>query len=515
MSNHDQHPLTTAFLPKYLNDVVTPFLEINQNYNPLISGLQIDSRNVQKGDLFLAFPGVHTDGRKYIENAVSQGAIAVLSEALEGFPAMRLVKGPGAEVPVYYIADLAQHVGYFAANYYSHPSKHLRVVGITGTNGKTTCSHLVAEALYLLGERSGLIGTLGSGLWGTLVETKNTTPDPVSLQRQLAEMRSKNVNFVIMEVSSHGLAQGRVNGICFETAALTNITRDHLDYHESMSHYIQTKERLFSWPDLNNAIFNMDDSIAHSMSGRVNQQADVNVFGIGSTLSLQTYAGIKILDSVISDEKITIKFTSAWGEGEIINSHLYGAYNVSNLAMALVILLLLDVPLANAAAVLAQVHGVPGRMNKMGGGNNPLVFIDYAHTPDGLLNAIKSARTYCKNRLICVFGCGGDRDQGKRSQMGRVAWECADLLIVTADNPRSESVEKICQQIISDIPSQENTHVILDRADAIAYAINVAEKNDVVLIAGKGAENYQEIAGVRRPFSDYHVAEAQLARRAA
>lgn len=500
---------------KTLSEVLAPYVQVDPAHNPVISGLQIDSRKINRGDLFLAYPGAQVDGRRYVEEAIAKGAIAVLAETVEGHAVCFDLAGPDSNVPVYFVSALAQKTGFFAANFYSHPSRQLRVVGITGTNGKTTSSHLLVEALHGLGKKAGLIGTLGSGEWGALQENSNTTPDAISLQQQLAAMRDRQVEVVVMEVSSHGLDQGRVNGVYFELAALTNITRDHLDYHQSMAHYIQSKEQLFFVPGLKNAVFNLDDAIAKAMFERLRQKTSAHLFSVGKAPLSVSQPGVAIDNFLVDDQKIVINFSSSWGEGDITNSHLFGEYNVHNLAMALVLLLLLDVPLPQASKALSQVHGVPGRMNKLGGGALPLVFIDYAHTPDGLLNAIQSTRHYCRKQLICVFGCGGNRDPGKRAQMGLIASEFADVCIVTADNPRNEAVADICQQIVAELPERHAVQIIHDRTRAIEQAIAMASKDDVVLIAGKGAETYQEIAGQKLPYSDCQVVANELARRAA
>lgn len=513
MTMHDKR--SQARIVKPLSELLLPYVKVDAAHNPRVSGLQIDSRKVNKGDVFLAYPGALVDGRDYIDAAITKGAVAVLCEPYADNAASFDLIGPDLSIPVYFVARLAYHAGFFAANFYSHPSRHMRVVGITGTNGKTTTSHLVAEALHYLGKRSALIGTLGSGEWGALQENGNTTPDSITSQQQLAAMRERQVEVVVMEVSSHGLDQGRVNGVIFELAALTNVTRDHLDYHGSMAHYIQSKEKLFFWPELKNAVVNLDDPIARTLFERVSQQTETNWYGIGETARSLSQLGVALEEFQVDAEKILIRFSSSWGEGVISNPHLFGEYNTHNLLMALSLLLLLDVPLVQATKALSQVHGVPGRMNKMGGGLAPLVFIDYAHTPDGLLNALQSARYYGTNKLICVFGCGGNRDKGKRSQMGLIAWQFADVCIVTADNPRDEAVADICQHIVAELPESHAVQIIHDRSSAIEQAIAMAANQDVVLIAGKGAERYQEIAGQKIPYSDYAVVEKALARRAA
>ena len=502
-----------------LSDIVGSLVNVSSHANMNISGIQIDSRKVKEGDLFLAFPGAIADGRNFISGAIERGAAAVLFEELSCskkpsalFDDLKKTCGDTLIMPV---QDLAKKAGLLAANFYGQPSQRMKLIGITGTNGKTTCSHLLSEALTFLGKKSGLVGTLGSGLWGELNENKNTTPDPVSLQQQLAKMKSQGAGFVAMEVSSHGLDQGRVNGIDYHTAILTNISRDHLDYHGSMAHYIESKEKLFSWPTLQYGIFDVDDAVSREVFERVKKHSSIGLVSIGKTTDLKTSLGIKILSATVNDDAISITIDSTWGSGKLCNRHLYGEFNVYNLLMALATLLVLDFPFEGALSAISQVHGVPGRLDKLGGGDLPCVFVDYAHTPDALSCALTALRNYGSEKLICVFGCGGSRDQGKRSEMGKIAWRYADQIIVTADNPRDESVEKISKQILMDVPAAENIHIISDRAEAISHAISIANKGDVVLVAGKGAETYQEINGKRFKFSDYQVIKSELARRAA
>jgi len=504
---------------KCLSDIAGSLVDVVAECNPAIHGIQIDSRKIKKGDLFLAFPGVISDGREFITAAIEQGAVAVFYEELGCNTSLRAslntLNNKFSNVRIIPVKNLVKKAGLFAANFYDQPSQKLRVLGITGTNGKTTCSHLLSEALTFLGEKSGLIGTLGSGLWGDLQENKNTTPDPVSLQQQLAAMAGQGASYIAMEVSSHGLDQGRINGVDYHTAILTNISRDHLDYHGSIEHYIESKEKLFSVPALRYGIINVDDSASCDIFERVKKNSSIRLVSVGKNTDLETCLGIKILNTEINDEAIIITIESSWGSGQLCNSNLYGEFNVYNLIIVLAGLLVLDFPLDDALYALSQVHGVPGRMDKLGGNQQPKVFIDYAHTPDALHCALSAAKNYSSGKVICVFGCGGNRDQGKRSEMGDIAWKQADQLIVTADNPRDESVTLICEQILANVPPSESVVVIPDRAEAIAYAINMAQKEDVVLIAGKGAETYQEINGQRFEFSDYKIVRSALERRAA
>ena len=501
---------------KSLQDIAGSLLDINCETNPQISGIQIDSRRIKKGELFLAYPGENADGREFISAAIKQGVAAIFFEESGCTDQItRSLREKQPLIPAIPVKDLAKNAGFFAANFYEHPSQKMKVLGITGTNGKTTCSHLLTEAMTHLGKKSALIGTLGSGLWGQLHENKNTTPDPVSLQKSLSTVQDQGAEYLAMEVSSHGLDQGRVNGIDYHTAILTNLSRDHLDYHGTMERYIQTKEKLFSWPLLRHGILNVDDAISREVFERLIKASSVDLITVGRNVDLKNNRGIKVIDTEINDEAIKIRLESSWGNGELCNSNLHGEFNVDNLLLVLAALLVLKLPFEDVLLAMAQVHGVPGRMEKLGGGSLPRVFVDYAHTPDALHCALTAARNYTSEKVICVFGCGGNRDQGKRSEMGIIACKQADQFIVTADNPRYESVKAICQQILSEVPSKENCLIILDRADAIAHAISMAGKGDVVLVAGKGAEHYQEINGQRFEFSDHQIINAELARRAA
>lgn len=502
-----------------LKDIADSLVNVGSYAKVKISGIQIDSRKVKKGDLFLAFPGAVADGRDFINVALEQGAAAVFFEAspciTKSVISLEDLTQTYGDIPVISVKDLAKKVGWFAANFYGQPSRKMKLIGITGTNGKTTCSHLLTEALTFLGEKSGLIGTLGSGLWGELSENKNTTPDPVSLQQQLAEMESQGADYIAMEVSSHGLDQGRVNGIDYHTAILTNISRDHLDYHGSMAHYIASKEKLFSWPTLRYGIFDVDDAVSREVFERLKKHSSMGLVSIGRSTDLKIDRGIKILTAKVNNDAINIRIDSSWGSGELRNSNLYGEFNVYNLLMVLATLLVLDTPFEDALSALSQVHGVPGRLDKLGGGELPYIFVDYSHTPDALRCALTTLRSYGTGKLICVFGCGGNRDQGKRPEMGEIAWKYADQVIVTADNPRDETVENIAKHILMGVPAAADIQVIPDRAKAIIHAVSMANKGDVVLVAGKGAETYQEINGKRFEFSDYQIIKSELARRAA
>jgi len=457
-----------------------------------------DSRRVRPGDVFLAYPGERADGRAYIPAAITAGARAVLWEA-EGF-AWR----PEWQVPNLAVAGLRDRAGEIASRLFGEPSQRLWMIGVTGTNGKTSCSHWIAQCLTALGRRTALIGTLGNGFPGALDPAVNTTPDALLLHEMLAGFHRDGASGVAMEVSSHGLVQGRVAGAKFDVALFTNLTRDHLDYHGDMDGYFAAKARLFDWPGLRHAVVNVDDAwgrrLVECLAGR---DLKILTYGLGDA----HIAGHR-LD--LHRMGLRLEIETPWGSAAI-ESALMGAYNAANLLGVLGVLLASDVPLDDALPVLRTLEPVPGRMQTLGGTDAPLVVVDYAHTPDALAQVLRALRAHLGGgTLTCVFGCGGERDRGKRPQMGAVASELADRVVLTSDNPRSEEP----QAILADIAAGATGpfEVEPDRARAIAAAIAAASAGDVVLIAGKGHETHQEIAGVRHPFSDVAVARAALAR---
>ena len=461
-------------------------------------GMTADSRRVRAGDVFLAFPGDVHDGRKFIPAALAAGAAAVLWDP-EGYawPAEAAV----ANRPV---ADLRRQSARLAAAWWQEPSRRLRMVGVTGTNGKTSCSHWLAEAFTRLGRRTALIGTLGNGFPGELAGTSHTTPDAVTLQGLLAEFRQAGAAGVVMEVSSHALDQGRVEGVQYDVAVLTNLSRDHLDYHGDMASYAHAKARLFDWPSLQWAILNADDAFGQRLAADL-EGGPVRVLSYGLACG-----DVRAESLQASADGLEMGIATPWGQGHLA-SPLVGEFNAYNLLACLAVLLASDVPLDDALDVLATVHPVPGRMQRLGGAAQPTVIVDYAHTPDALEKALKTLRPLATGKLCCVFGCGGGRDKGKRPLMGGVAAALADRVIVTSDNPRHEEPAEIVADILAGMPPGQVS--ILDRAQAIRAAIAQADAADVVLIAGKGHEDYQEIRGERLPFSDYELASQALAAR--
>jgi UDP-N-acetylmuramoyl-L-alanyl-D-glutamate--2,6-diaminopimelate ligase len=476
------HRTDTRFDPLALDSLGVP-----------VTRLATDSRRVEPGDVFVAVPGARTDGRRLIPQAIAAGAAGVLWEAA-GFrwdPAWRV---PNLAVP-----NLRQQLGFIAARAYGDPSLRMWAAGVTGTNGKTSCSHWIAQSLTRLGHRTAVMGTLGNGFPGELTPGTHTTLDAASLQAELAELLSKGASGVVMEVSSHGLEQGRVNGVAFAAALFTNLSRDHLDYHGTMEQYGAAKARLFHWDGLHHAVINLDDGFGAQLAGSLDRSR-VNVLGYG--LGKGEISAHK-LD--LSKRGLTLEIETPWGAG-MVRSQLLGRFNAANLLGVLGVLLATGVKLDDATGALEKVEPVPGRLQMVRRPGRPLVVVDYAHTPDALEKVLDTLRAVLRRdgRLICVFGCGGERDAGKRPLMGEIATRLADSVVVTSDNPRGEDPRTIIDQIIAQ--AHPNYHVEIDRAAAIQQALGEARTEDLVLIAGKGHEAYQEILGRRLPFSDTEVA---------
>lgn len=468
-----------------------------------VKHLAVDSRQVRQGDTFAAYPGERLDGRKFIAQAVAAGANAVLWER-EGFEWNDEWKVPNLPVE-----GLRDKIGEIASQVYGEPSRQLQTIGITGTNGKTSCCHWIAQCLTDLGKKTAMVGTLGNGFPGALATAANTTPDAVSLHALLRDYLADDAKCVAMEVSSHGLAQGRVNGVHFDIAVLTNLSRDHLDYHGDMASYAAAKAGLFAWPELQYAVLNMDDPFGVELAGKLGCSG-VQTVGYSLEGKHEGCRFAVLARDLVADAKgIRFKAVTPWGAAQL-NSKLLGRFNVSNLLAALAVLLVSGIALEDAVRELGKVESVAGRMQRLDGEGKPLVVVDYAHTPDALEKVLGTLREIMgdKNRLICVFGCGGERDRGKRPLMGAVASRLADSVIVTSDNPRGEDAHAIIDEIIAGMGA--NYHVIDDRAAAIDAAVRGAQPDDVVLVAGKGHEDYQEIKGVKLPFADADVAQRVL-----
>lgn len=463
----------------------------------LIRELTLDSRKVRPGDLFLAIPGALSDGRTHIADAIARGAVAVAYEATDADVAERA----GAEfIP---IKGLAGQMSAIAGRFYGEPSRALRLIGVTGTNGKTSVSQLLAQALDRLGERCGIVGTLGTGFHGELESGRHTTPDPLAVQATLANLKQAGARAVAMEVSSHGLEQGRVAALDFDVAVFTNLSRDHLDYHGSMEAYGAAKSRLFAWPELKARVINLDDEFGRQLAA---EQHGSRLF----SYSLEDEdAFLYCREAHFDDQGVSAQLVTHQGEG-LLRSPLLGRFNLSNLLAVVGALLAMDYPLADVLQVLPALQGPVGRMQRLGGDDKPLVVVDYAHTPDALEKVLQALRPHARGDLLCLFGCGGDRDRGKRPLMAAVAERLADRVLVTDDNPRSEDPAQIFADIRSGFSTPDLAAFVAGRGLAIAQLIASAGVDDVVLLAGKGHEDYQEIAGVRHVFSDLDEAANAL-----
>ena len=465
----------------------------------VVHGLVQDSRAVQAGDAFFAIAGFGAHGLGFVEQARAAGASAILFEP----PAPANLPAPADAIAV---PGLRARMGELADRFHAHPSHDMKMVGVTGTNGKTSTVQLLAQAWQLRGVRSGSIGTLGAGLQGEVVATGFTTPLVLQMHALLARLRDAGAQAVAMEVSSHALDQGRVDGVHFDVAVFTNLTRDHLDYHGDMATYGAAKARLFARQGLQASVVNLDDAFGRELLSSL--PSPVRAIGVSSrdADSATLRAGNLRMDVSGIGFDLVID-----GQEHAVQSRLLGRFNVDNLLAVAGVLHALGETPADIANTLSQLQPIHGRMNRLGGeGGRPLVVIDYAHTPDALEQALSSLREHAPTRLVCVFGCGGERDAGKRPQMAAIAERLADLVIVTDDNPRGEDGDAIVADILAGFERADATIVVRDRAQAIARAIGEAGAHDIVLVAGKGHEPYQEIAGVKHAFDDSVVAREQL-----
>jgi UDP-N-acetylmuramoyl-L-alanyl-D-glutamate--2,6-diaminopimelate ligase len=475
-----------------------------------VSDLTLDSRAVQPGGAFLACQGRRSHGLSYLETALTRGARAVLWEPAPG------VTPPSvpANVSAVAVPQLAARAGELADRFFGAPSRSLRIAGVTGTNGKTTCAWLLAQALTASGRLCGYIGTLGAGMPGAVLASEHTTADAVTVHRQLAELRSAGASCVAMEVSSHALDQHRVVGVRFRVAAFTNLTRDHLDYHGDMAAYAEAKARLFDLPELDWRVINIDDEFGMRLHASAQGQSRLLATSRSGARLAQADAWLTATRVALASDGIDMDLESSAGRTSL-HVPLLGEFNADNVLTVLGVLLALDLPLSEAAALLAKVTPPSGRMETFGGGEAPLVIVDYAHTPDALEKALAAARTHCRGHLTVVFGCGGDRDAGKRPQMGAVAAQLADRIVLTDDNPRSEDPAQIVAGIRRGMPINCPVQTEHDRARAIQIGIEASRPGDVVLVAGKGHEDYQIVAAIKRPFSDQAEVRAALSARTA
>ncbi len=464
-----------------------------------VYGIALDSRKVKKGDLFIALKGFNSSARAYVPQAIANGAVAVLVESDQTVVSI-CEDGDSVEL---FIPELKRHVGKIADRFFGSPSTHMKVIGVTGTNGKTSVSQYLASVLGGLGEKTGIIGTLGYGLPGELKAATHTTPDVVTVQQVLSNLVGLGAEAAAIEVSSHGLDQGRVDNVHFTGAVFTNLSRDHLDYHESMEAYGDAKRALFKRSGLSFAVINFDDQYGRALVNSLAPSTRVISYGISQPADIT-------VDRVQYTKKgIFAELSGCWGTFQL-NCELLGAFNLSNVLAVVGVALAMGYGLEEICREIAQLKPVTGRMQRYSVKGKPGVIIDYAHTPDALENALQAVRLHCDGKVWCVFGCGGDRDPGKRPLMAKVAEKYADEIVVTDDNSRCEDAQKIVEDVLQGFGSDAHVQVIHDRRTAIEHSIQLATENDMVLVAGKGHEDYQDVAGVRTPYSDIEVVEQYL-----
>ena len=460
-----------------------------------LKSITTDSRKVQAGSLFLAYPGETSDGRNHIADAIKKGASAVLWDS-QGFK-----WNPDWDIENQPIKQLKLQASKIASQFYSNPSAKLWMIGVTGTNGKTSITQWISQCFNYLQRKTAVIGTLGNGLPNQLTETSNTTPDAVLLQSMLADYVQQEVEIVAMEVSSHGLHQGRVRGINFDVAVLSNLTRDHLDYHQTFEAYAAAKRSLFEYSGLKYAVLNCEDPFGQALEQDLKKAGKaVLTYGIAR-------GDVQAVDVQFENTYFTFNATTPFGNAPV-KVNLVGRFNVYNVLAVLATLLTSKISLADAIEAISHIESAKGRMQMLGGNGVPLVVVDYAHTPDALEKVLETLKAQASSKLICIFGCGGNRDKGKRPEMGKVATRLADAVVVTSDNPRDEAPEAIIEEIIKGM--RNNFMVEQDRAKAILVGILSAKPGDIVLIAGKGHEEYQEVKGKRHHFSDIEQAKDVL-----
>lgn len=473
-----------------------------------IRGISSDSRETKKGDLFIAHAGPKTERTHFIEQAIENGAVAVLKEAEENTTAFEVLTQKNSTIPICAIPQLNTHVASIAARFYQNPCQDLKFIGITGTSGKTSCTQFIARILGENNIRCGTVGTLGEGFPDNITPNTLTTPGAIDLQRILAKLKQQGATHIAMEVSSHSLVQNRVDKIPFEIAVFTNLSRDHLDYHGDMAHYAAAKRLLFLTPTLKHAVINADDAFGRELIEEFAPRLNCYAY-TSENIILDKVPTVQATDLQFHTQGFSANISSPWGKGKL-HTKLLGRFNLNNLLATLTTLCLLDLPFQTVLEKLATLSTVPGRMECFGGGKYPLVVVDYSHKPDALEKALIALREHTTQELWCVFGCGGNRDKGKRPLMAQIAESCSDHVIVTDDNPRFEDPHAIVEDIMQGFSNRENIKIEHDRKRAIAYAIEHAKAGDIVLVAGKGHETYQQIGDQKIPFSDAEEVQYEL-----
>lgn len=473
---------------------------INQKLPEIeIHSIENDSRHVSKQALFLAYPGSATDGRHYIQKAIDAGAVAIAFESNDGF----VVPNNGNVIFVP-IENLTEKMLGIAQRFYPVDESMLKVTGVTGTNGKTTIAYLLAQAHECLNGHAAYIGTLGEGRVPHLNRLANTTPDSLVLQKLFHTYQGEDIHQIAMETSSHALAQHRVEGVKFKQAIFTNLTQDHLDYHKTMEDYAAAKAKLFAFPSLQHAIINYDDPYASLMAEQIPKGCQLITYG------LHPKADIHALDMHTHPQGMSFNISSPWGR-YCLQTNLIGQFNLYNILSVFASLVSTGYDAEKVVDVIRHLNPSPGRMELVT--HQPQIIVDFAHSPDALSNVLKTIRQLTQGKVIVVFGCGGERDYGKRPIMGEVASQFADHIIITTDNPRTEDPEAIMAAIEIGVPAEQSKELIIDRRLAIEKAIELASHEDIVLIAGKGHEDYQIIGTKSYPFSDQQVVKDILSKK--
>ncbi len=500
------HTMQTNVAHKTLAQLLPELRLPNRIASVSITGLTLDSRQIQAGDVFIALIGDRVNGQQFIGGAIKSGAAAVLIESTLARKAGTVQEQDG--IPIIAVANLADRVSELAGLCYEDPSRKLKVIGVTGTNGKSTCVSLIAQLYELCLGKAATLGTLGVGQDGAWLDLGMTTPDPVTCQRILADLVCEKAELVAMEVSSHGLDQNRVAGIQFHTGVFTNITHDHLDYHGDFQQYAKAKRKLFELEGLKSAVINLDDPHAPYMVEAAKKNTNLLTYSM-----LHFVADVYASDLHYLENGVRFQVSSPWGDAQVF-SPLLGEFNVYNLLAAITTLATLKIDFSRVIDAIPKLKAVPGRMQRIESNNDVMVVVDYAHTPDALAQAIAATRAHTRGALWVIFGCGGDRDRSKRAPMARIAERFADHVVVTSDNPRTESPENIISEICLGFVGGAH-HTVTDREEAIIFAVQSAQPGDVILVAGKGHENYQIVGDKKLPFDDVSLSQQALAAKKA
>ena len=481
--------------PPLLSELLRGFAPVPPKLDRPVTGMTLNSREARPGDVFVALSGTCVHGLEYAPAARRAGAALALYEPTGAMPIP-------SDLPALPVPDLGRRLGVIAGRLHGHPGKALALVGVTGTDGKTSTAHYLAQALHDGQRGCALLGTVGYGYPGSLEPASHTTPDALQLQSRLAGFAAQGARCAVMEVSSHALDQHRVSGLRFDTAVLTNLSRDHLDYHGTVEAYAEAKRNLFRIPGLRAAVLNTDDPFGRDLLRILHPDALRVAYGLAPPPAEQRVDRWLSAKEVRADDRgLSLRLEGSWGSG-ILHAPVLGRFNAYNLLAAAGVMLGMDRPLEEVIQRLSRARNAPGRMERFGGGKRPLAVVDFAHTPAALNTALKTLREHTQGRVICVFGCGGDRDVGKRALMGEAAARRADAIWLTDDNPRHEDGAAIINDIRAGIRPPASAHVERDRATAIAAALDGADAGDIVLIAGKGHEDYQQIGDERISYSD-------------